>query len=108
MDLTCKGCGEPVEFRYIESTTFRTLVHANTVDPHDHEPWTPVGLERGTYSRRPRKGDVLSTGRYGYVTVLAVHDNGVRLDVATRVHGRQTITRADAGVWWRVAKAGQS
>lgn len=107
--LTCKDCGQPIAFRYTKPT-LRTLTHidwpAVYVPTAAHEP--RLDGRDGDYSYQPRKGDVLSTGRYGYVTVVNVHENGVKLDVHTRVHGRQTITRADAGVWWRVAKAGSS
>jgi len=51
--------------------------------------------------KQPRTGDQLATGRWGDVTVTAVHDHGLRLDVTDRFGRPWTIERADAGWWHR-------
>jgi hypothetical protein len=60
----------------------------------------------GDYSKQPRRGDTIETGRYGDVIVLAVHDRGQTLEVQS-VHGYVTITRAPNGCWWRVGRTQQ-
>ena len=114
----CEKCGEYVGFRWdtVGSTdsngrfvgrTLRVLAHIDADGNYIYRAHAPKLDERGSgdYSKQPRRGDVIDSGRFGYVTVVAVRDHGRTLDVETWAHRCQTITRADQGVWWRIAKA---
>lgn len=61
--------------------------------------------------RRPRRGDVIETGRWGRGTVVAVRDYGRTLDVDLAPHGSphgvETVVRAAGGWWVRVARSAE-
>lgn len=52
------------------------------------------------YTKRPRAGEIIDTGRYGVCRVQHVHGNGQRLTVTDRLAREWDIDRAVAG-WWR-------
>lgn len=53
--------------------------------------------------KRPRRGDMLETGRHGRVVVLAVHHRGIDLTVKDELQREWTISRhPERGCWVRV------
>lgn len=54
------------------------------------------------YPKQPRVGDVIEVW-VGLVTVAAVRDYGVTLDVIDATGRTHTVTRAERGCWFRYA-----
>lgn len=51
------------------------------------------------YTKRPRVGDTIDSGRFGPSEVLTVRDHGMSLVIATKAHGTETVQRAKRGTW---------
>lgn len=48
--------------------------------------------------KRPKVGEIVTT-KFGCHPITKVYNNGLRLDIATTVHGAQNVERAPHGHW---------